>query len=148
MVLHTIVDLTWELNITGTIEKINITGTANKVTDYINTNYPSYDWPDNKVTNITSDKGIVASGSSPNCDVFSLAPFQMATAAQKVLNELGEHYINLGKGPGNCAQVECKEDLQGRHAAIWWCNDVSGISRPLLHATLTTPDANNGICSK
>lgn len=126
MILHTIVDMTWELDIPGTSDKINITGTANKVIDYINTNYPNYVWPDVDELNTTSS--VMASeipGPYPNCNVFSLAAYPMATAAQKALSELGNHRFNLGKGPATCAQAECKEDLQGRHAAIFWCNDVS-----------------------
>lgn len=137
MVLHTIVDMTWELDIPGTANKINITGTANKVIDYINTNYPNYIWSDIDELNITSlEMAIAIPGPYPNCDIFSLAPYPMATAAQKSLKELGNHYFNLGNGPGTCAQAECKEDLQGRHAAIWWCNDVSEPQGGFSHSCL------------
>ena len=125
MVLHTIVDLTWEVDIPNTSNKINITGTANKVIDYINTNHPDYVWPDvSKLNTASLGKTLARRGPKPNCDVFSLAPYPKAHEAQSGL-EMIPYTLHLGPGPRTCGQAQCVNDLQGRHAAIWWCNDVS-----------------------
>ncbi|KAH8764830.1 hypothetical protein F5883DRAFT_715466 [Diaporthe sp. PMI_573] len=123
MVLHTIVDLTWEVDIPNTSNKINITGTANKVIDYINTNHPDYVWPDvSKLNTASLGKTPARRGPKPNCDVFSLAPYPKAHEAQSGL-EMIPYTLHLGPGPRTCGQAQCVNDLQGRHAAIWWCND-------------------------
>lgn len=134
MTLYTIVEPTWELNIPGAPdgEKIKVTGTADKVVEYINVHFPSYVWPDVNDLNTTSPEKAAQDDPEPNCNVFTLAPYPMANLCKKVLDQLGSHYFNLGSGPGTCAQAQCRDDLQGRHAAIWWCNDVS--------ASPTNPD--------
>lgn len=130
LTMYTIVDPIWELNIPGSLhDNINVTGSANKVISYINTYFPDYVWPEVGGPNITAVRKDTPDP-YPKCDVFDLAPYPLAIAAQKDLKSLGNHLIHLGKGPRTCAEVRCKADLKGRHAAIWWCNDVSGPLRP------------------
>ncbi|KAK7718587.1 hypothetical protein SLS64_002544 [Diaporthe eres] len=125
MTLYTIVDPTWELNIPGAPdgEKIKVTGTADKVVQYINMHFPDYVWPHVHDLNTTSPEKAVQDNPEPNCKVFGLAPYPMANLCKEVLDQISTHYYNLGSGPGTCAQVQCRTDLQGRNAAIWWCND-------------------------
>lgn len=127
MTMYTIVDPTWELNIPGApgTDKINVTGTADKVIEYINTNFPDYLWPDVNDLNTTPPEKAAQDDPKPNCNVFTLGPYPMADLCQKTLKQVGNHYFNLGSGPGTCSQVQCRNDLNGRQAAIWWCNDVS-----------------------
>lgn len=128
MTLYTIVDPTWELDIPGSSgrEKINVMGTADKIIEYINTHFPDYVWPNIHDLNTTPPEKAAQDDPKPNCNVFSLGPYPMADLCQKTLKQIGSHYLNLGSGPGTCSQVECRDDLNGRQAAIWWCNDVSG----------------------
>ncbi|KAL2291847.1 hypothetical protein FJTKL_12024 [Diaporthe vaccinii] len=125
MTLYTIVDPTWELNIPGAPdgEKIKVTGTADKVVQYINMQFPDYVWPHVHDLNTTSPEKAAQDDPKPNCKVFGLAPYPMANLCNEILNQIGTHYYNLGSGPGTCAQVQCRDDLNGHTAAIWWCND-------------------------
>lgn len=126
MVLHTIVDLTWEIEIPDAPHKINITGPASKVIDYINTNYPDHVWPDvDKLNTGSPGKVLQSPGPKLNCNVFGLTPYPLANTVRMSLASLGNYHFSLEKGPATCAQAECSRDLQGRYGAIWWCNDVS-----------------------
>lgn len=126
MVLHTIVDLTWEIDIPDSPHKINITGPASKVIDYINTNYPEHVWPDvDKLNTSSPGKVLQSPGPKLNCNVFGLTPYPLANTIRKSLASLGNYHFSLEKGPATCAQAECSQDLQGRYGSIWWCNDVS-----------------------
>ncbi|KAG6368747.1 hypothetical protein INS49_002961 [Diaporthe citri] len=136
MTIYTIVDPTWELNIPGASdsEKIKVTGTADKIFQYINIHLPDYDWPDVDNLNSTSPEKAAQDDPTPNCNVFGLAPYPMVNLCKDTLKQIGNHYFNLGSGPGTCAQVQCRGDLKNRHAAIWWCND------DLIGATVTAND--------
>lgn len=136
MVMYNIVDLTWELDIPGGPGKINVTGTADKVIDYINVHFPDYVWPDVRDLNTTSPEKAAQDDPKPNCNVFDLAPYPVAQLVQEIVAKLGSHYFNLGSGPRTCAQVECRNNFGDRHAAIWWCNDVSETPRSLSFRSL------------
>ncbi|POS76702.1 hypothetical protein DHEL01_v204904 [Diaporthe helianthi] len=124
MVLHTIVDLTWEIDIPDAPYKINITGPASRVIDYINTNYLDHVWPNiDKLNTSSTSKVVQDPGPTLICNVFGLTPYPLATAVRKRLESLGNYHFSLGKGPAACAQAACLNDLQGRSGAIWWCND-------------------------
>lgn len=131
MTLYTIVEPTWEFNMPGVSEKINIniTGTADKVMEYINIHFPDFDWADVDDLDTTPPEKAVQDDPKPNCNVFTEAPYPMASGCHRIVKSLGSHLFNLGSGPRTCSQVQCRDDLQGRHAAIWWCNDVSEFPR-------------------
>lgn len=157
MTLYTIVDPTWELNIPGAPdgEKIKVTGTADKVVQYINMQFPDYVWPHVHDLNTTSREKAAQDDPKPNCKVFGLAPYPMANLCNEILNQIGTHYYNLGSGPGTCAQVQCRDDLNGHTAAIWWCNDVSAPPPPPYPKTslyvwigFTDPDTKNSCSTK
>lgn len=152
MTMYTIVDPTWELNIPGAPhDKINVMGNANKVINYINTQFPDYVWPHVDGLNTMAPEKVAQDDPKPNCNVFTLAPLPMANACQTVLKQIGSHLFNLGSGPGTCAQVECREDLQGRRAAIWWCNDVSesrAVFRVYVQFAFTRPDTKDSCPEK
>lgn len=123
--------------------KINITGTADKVMEYMSTHFPDFDWAD--VDDFDTMQKVAQDDPKPNCNVFTEAPYPMASGCHRILKSLGSHLFNLNSGPGTCSQVQCRDDLQGRHAAIWWCNDVSKLPRIfwcLRHLSFEVPILN------
>lgn len=135
MTLYTVVEPTWEVNIPDASDKtVNVTGAADKVIEYINVNFPHYRWPNVDDLDTVSPEKTAQDG--PNCRVFQQAPYSTADICRKTLKQIGNHYFNLGAGPGTCAQAECRTDFYGHQAAIWWCNDVSDNPQAVAHVYL------------
>ncbi|KAK2598267.1 hypothetical protein N8I77_011691 [Diaporthe amygdali] len=123
MLIHTIVNMTPEFNVPEVLDKSKVTGAADQVIAYINTHFAQYIWPDIDELNTISSEKPAQDNPTPNCNIFTLAPYNLANDSLKDLKQLGNHYFNLGPGSRTCSQVRCREDSTGRRAAIWWCND-------------------------
>ncbi|KAL1853901.1 hypothetical protein Daus18300_011643 [Diaporthe australafricana] len=122
MIAHHIVNMTTEIAIPGTSDKVNVTGTVEQVIAYINATFPDYVWPGVEELNTTASQA-TAEDNQVFCNVFEQTAYYEASLAIKYMHQLGSHLIKLGDGPSNCAQVACHQDLLARRATIWWCND-------------------------
>lgn len=131
IVAHHVVNMTSEIVVPGSSDKVNITGTVEQVIAYINTNFPDYEWPDVEDLNDDMPK-ISAEDNTVYCNVGDQGYYYTATLVMSFLRHFGGHTVNVGGGPAACATASCQTDSGGNLIAFWFCNDVS--VRTLMHA--------------
>ena len=127
-------EITWNLETTSGAT-VNLTGTIEQVLQYAEENNIELkhnpDFLDLSSSSLNTENGEIQAraGETLACDVWN------QSLARKDAIDQGITYLRgvtgkpgNGPGPNNCGRVSCSYN-----AAIWWCNDVCLLSRPLTN---------------